>query len=471
MSARRDLIRAGEPARRSADGAPAPGPDRADGARKVTAVEARRDHAGQRVPDRLVVRTVRIDDPGDLIARLPRPAALAWIRHADGLAGWGESARVTIPAGEDRFTAGEKWLRELFDGAEVTDEVGVPGSGPIAFGSFTFDPTSDGSVVVVPRTVIGRRSGHAWLTTLSDGRDEDQPARPFFAPEQIRWHDGSLSAPQWQRAVATAVASIRAGELSKVVLARDLYAAATADIDARLLLARLAARYPDCYTFSCAGLVGATPDLLIRREGLEVSSLVLAGSTPRGASAGEDDALGAALLVSAKDVEEHAYAVADVRAALAPRCPELEIDQRPSLLRLANVQHLATWVHGKLAPAGRGGRPVSRAAPAEASQVPTALALAAALHPTAAVCGTPAPPAMDLIRELEGMDRGRYAGPVGWIDAQGNGEWGIALRCAELDGPRARLFAGCGIVADSDPAAELAEAQVKFRPVQEALKG
>jgi len=437
-------------------------------------VEAQHDQEGQGVPDRLVVRTVPIPDPGDLLARLPGATAVAWVRRGEGLAGWGEAARVTLPAGEDRFTAGEKWLRELFEGAEVTDELTVPGSGPVAFGSFTFDPASEGSVLVVPRTVVGRRSGRAWLTTISDGRPERAAQRPVLAPAEVRWHDGSLSAPHWQRAVAAAVARIRAGELRKVVLARDLYAAASADIDARLLLGRLAARYPDCYTFSCAGLAGATPELLIRREGLAVSSLALAGTTPRGATADEDAALGAALLASAKDVEEHAYAVADVRAALGPRCRELEVETGPALLPLANVQHLATWVRGTLATGGTRGTRGTGAAPDRAAQeqaAPSALALAAALHPTAAVCGTPAGPAMELIRELEGMDRGRYAGPVGWVDAQGNGEWGIALRCAELAGRQARLFAGCGIVADSDPAAELAEAQTKFRPVQEALEG
>jgi menaquinone-specific isochorismate synthase len=429
-------------------------------------VAIQHDRADQRVPDRLVVHSVPVSDPGDLIARLPAAAALAWVRHGDGLAGWGETARVVIPAGEDRFTAGEKWLRELFDGAEVTDEVDVPGSGPVAFGSFTFDPTSDGSVLVVPRTLIGRRSGRAWLTTFRDGQEEQEERQPFAVPAELRWHDGSLTAPQWQRAVAAAVASIRAGSLSKVVLARDLYAAAAVDIDARVLLDRLAARYPDCYTFSCAGLTGATPELLVRREGLKISSLVLAGTIPRGASPAEDAALGAALLTSAKDVEEHGYAVADVRATLAARCRGLEVDPRPSLLRLANVQHLATQVRGTLAPAGFGPDPA-----ADLGQLPSALALAAALHPTAAVCGAPASVAMELIRELEGMDRGRYTGPVGWVDAHGNGEWGIALRCAELDGPRARLFAGCGIVADSDPDAELTETQVKFRPMKEAIEG
>ena len=417
------------------------------------------------MPDRLVVRTVPVDDPGDLVACLPHARSVSWIRRGEGLAGWGEAARISIPAGEDRFTAGEKWLIELFEGAEVTDEVGLPGCGPIAFGSFTFDPTSDGSVLVVPAAVLGRAAGRSWLTTIGDRPTSPALAAPAPPPAGLRWHDGSLTAPQWQRAVSAAVTRIRAGDLSKVVLARDLYATASQDIDVRVLLARLAARYPDCWTFCCAGLVGATPELYIRRMGADVRSLVLAGTTPRGGSAAEDDALGAALLASAKDVEEHRYAVADVRAALAPLCDRLDIDEHPWLLRLANLQHLATGVTGRLA-----GSP--QAAPGAAlSEHASALALAAALHPTAAVCGTPAGAAMELIRELEGMDRGRYAGPVGWVDARGNGEWGIALRCAELDGPRARLFAGCGIVADSDPVAELAETQVKFRPIQDALEG
>ena len=403
-------------------------------------------------------------DWGDLLARLPHSGSVAWVRRGDGLAGWGEAARISIPAGEDRFTAGEKWLTEFFEGADVTDEVGLPGCGPVAFGSFTFDPTSDGSVLVVPSVIIGRGAGRSWLTTIGDRQVSQEPVRPTRAPADLRWHDGSLTAPQWERAVSSAVASIQAGDLRKVVLARDLYAVASDEIDARVLLARLAERYPDCWTFSCAGLVGATPELYIRREGAAVSSLVLAGTTRRGGSDAEDARLGAALLASAKDVEEHRYAVADVRKALSPFCDRLDIDAEPSLLRLANVQHLATHVTGRLAATqvpGTGGVLGEHA---------SSLALAAALHPTAAVGGTPSGTAMELIRELEGMDRGRYAAPVGWVDANGNGEWGIALRSAELDGRRARLFAGCGIVADSDPVAELAEAQNKFRAMQDALQ-
>jgi menaquinone-specific isochorismate synthase len=412
----------------------------------------------------LLIRTAAVEDPGELIGRLPQPGALAWVRRGEGLIGWGEAARVTLPAGEDRFTVAEKWLRSVLEGASTEDQVEVPGSGAVAFGSFTFDPASDGSVLVLPRVVLGRRNGRAWLTTIGEPADSGPPV-PVAAPGPVRWHDGSLTAPQWQRAVAAAVESIRAGRLRKAVLARDLYATAAQPLDVRALLHRLAGRYPDCYTFACGGMVGATPELLIRREGTEISALVLAGTTPRGGGAAEDEALGAALLASAKNTEEHAYAAIGVREALAPLCERLAADPRPFLLRLANVQHLATAVTGTLAPAkpsdpGPAGRPGS---------APSALAVAAALHPTAAVCGTPADAAMELIRELEGMDRGRYAGPVGWVDADGNGEWGIAMRCAEIDGPRARLFAGCGIVSGSDPAAELAEAQTKFRPMQDAL--
>ncbi len=416
----------------------------------------------------LTVRTVPVADPGDLAGQLPGQGALAWIHGGEGLIGWGEVARVTLPAGQDRFTAADKWLREALDGARIDDEVGAPGCGPVAFGSFTFDPASDGSVLVLPQLVLGRRGGQAWLTSISRRRST-RPTWPSSdpaaldrstppAPGEIRWHDGSRTAPEWERVVAAAVSRIRAGGLRKVVLARDLYASAAAPIDERLLLARLAARYPECYTFACAGLAGATPELLIKRQGCQVSSLVLAGTAPRGQDPAEDAALGAGLLASAKETEEHEYAAASVRDSLAPLCDQLTVAERPVLLKFANLQHLATTVDGTLSARDASGAGHS------------VLTLLNALHPSAAVCGTPTEAAMELIRELEGMDRGRYAGPVGWVDSAGNGEWGIALRCAEIDGPRARLFAGGGIVADSDPAAELAETVTKFRAMRFALE-
>jgi menaquinone-specific isochorismate synthase len=435
-------------------------------------------------PGGLTIRTVPIADPGDLLTGLPDAPVLSWVRQGRGLVGWGEVARVTLTAGEDRFTAGEKWLRTLFDDVTVDDRVQVPGTGPLAFGSFTFDPASDGSVLIVPRVIVGRDgTGTAWLTTVSDGREpagrqswpgaagpDGEPVPPTGIPSAstLRWHDGSLSAPEWAHAVELAVDRITSGAhdlgapdpgapdpgaLRKVVLARDVFAAATDTIDPRVVLQRLAARYPDCYTFAVADLVGATPELLIRRQGREVTALILGGTLPRGAQPREDQELGAALLASAKNTEEHEYAVDSIREVLAPLCTSLMIPSHPSLLKLANLHHLGTAVRGTLA----------------ADQ--SVLSLADAVHPPAAVCGTPAEVALELIRELEHMERGRYAGPVGWVDASGNGEFGIALRCAELAGSRARLFAGCGIVAGSDPVAEVAETEVKFLPMRQALEG
>ena len=426
---------------------------------------------------RLLVRTVAVPDPGDLLERIPRPDVVAWVHHGAGLAGWGEAVRVTLPAGEDRFTAGEKWLRSVFDAADVDDRVRVRGSGPVAFGTFTFDASSDGSVLIVPSVVLGRDGrGQAWLTSVSSvSRGDDPPIPPRswggYPPPQtplggdkspqapvapLRWKEGSLPGPRWEQAVAEAVAAIKAGSLHKVVLARDVFATAAAPIDARPLLQRLAGRYPDCFTFACDGMIGATPELLVSRAGREVSALVLGGTLPRGADPAEDLALGEELLASAKNHEEHAYAVVSIREALEPLCEKLEVDARPALLKFPNLQHLGTRVRGTLA---GHGTPKS------------VLALAAAVHPPAAVCGTPTGTALDLIRDLEHMDRERYAGPVGWVDAEGNGEWGIAIRCAQLSGRTARLFAGCGIVAGSEPAAEFAETLVKLQPMRGALEG
>jgi len=409
--------------------------------------------------ERLLVRSTSVPDPGEGFCReIPVPEALAWVRQGAGLVGWGEAARVTLPAGADRFADGEKWLRELIEGAQVDDEVRRRGSGLVAFGSFTFDDASDGSVLIVPRAILGRDgTGNAWLTTITpDGETPWRPA-PFDPPEPpdiVSWHDGAMSAPEWEQAVGEAVRRIKhSSSLRKVVLARDLYATANRPIDARALLGRLADRYPGCYTFACAGLVGATPELLISRDGWRVSSLVLAGTTPRGATPAEDSELATALLGSAKENEEHQYAAASLEQALAPLCQAMYVAPHPALIRLPNLQHLGTRVRGTLTSIDR-----------------SALGLAAAVHPTAAVGGTPTDAAVELIRELESMDRERYAGPVGWVDADGNGEWGIALRCAQLDGTRARLVAGCGIVAGSDPAAELAETITKFRPMRTALE-
>ncbi|MFI6993272.1 isochorismate synthase MenF [Nonomuraea wenchangensis] len=398
----------------------------------------------------LPVRTTPVGDPGDLLASLPRSSPYAWIRNGEGIVGWGEAARVAVPPGSDRFAWAREWLAGVLGGAGLPG-AGGPGTGPVAFGSFTFDEDAPGSVLVVPQAVLARRDGRAWLTTIGDAPLET--VTPVLDPGRISYGDGSLTAPEWEHVVARAAARIRDGELEKVVLARDLVATAERAIDVRLLLSRLAGRYPECYTFSVAGLVGATPELLIRRTGQEIESLVLAGTTARGTGPADDLARGAALLASAKDRHEHECAIASVRTALGPLCSSLETPDEPELLVLPNVQHLASHVTGRLADGA------------------SVLDVVAAMHPTAAVGGTPTDLASKVIRELEGMDRAGYAGPVGWIDANGDGEWGIALRSGLVRGRRARLFAGCGIMGDSDPAAELAEAQAKFRVMQYALEG
>jgi menaquinone-specific isochorismate synthase len=364
---------------------------------------------------------------------------------------------VALPSGADRFAAAEKWLGDLASSARTDDEVRRRGSGLVAFGAFAFDDAAEGSVLIVPRAVLGRDgTGNAWLTTITpDGESPwaPGPVEAPVAPGGIRWSDGALAGPQWQQVVAEAVRRIRAsGALRKVALARDVYAAADRPIDPRVLLRRLAARYPGCYSFAVDGLVGATPELLISKNGWRVDSLVLAGTKPRGATPAQDAELAAALRGSPKENEEHDYAVDSLKQTLGPLCEAMYVAPRPDLIRLPNVQHLGTRVRGTLA--------------AQRS----AIALAAAVHPTAAVGGTPTGVAVEVIRELESMDRARYAGPVGWVDADGNGEWGIALRSAQLDGSSARLFAGCGIVAGSDPVAELAETESKLRPMREALE-
>jgi menaquinone-specific isochorismate synthase len=405
------------------------------------------------------VTTVRTEGAAGLLDRLPAEGAVSWVRRGEGLVGWGEAARLEV-SGPRALDEAAAWWTDWTDGVDTDDELGVAGSGPVLFASIAFDPRTGTSVFVVPEVVLGRRDGVEWLTTVGDvdPRDVLLPEATDDGPApRLRYADGSLDPATWCAAVATAVERISAGELAKVVLARDLLVSADVPLDPRRLLRRLAARFPDCWTFSVDGLLGATPELLLRRSGRQLSARVLAGTAPRGAGA-DDDRLAAQLIGSAKDRAEHALAVDSLVQALEPFCATLDAPAEPDLLTLANVRHLASDVTGTQRRTGARGRA-------------GLLELVDAVHPTAAVCGTPTPDAAAVISELEGMDRGRYAGPVGWLDARGDGEFGLALRCAELVGDDgARLFAGCGIVAGSDPAAELAETQAKFAAFQAALE-
>jgi len=375
-----------------------------------------------------------------------------WLAPDVELAGWGSAAQLT-PDDEATRAAAAGALTRRF--ATIVSERDLPG--PVAFASLTFDPAAVGSVLVIPRTVVRRRDGRAWLTVVggrpvadADLRLPDPPPPPR-ASQRVRYAGASAAEIAWLDAVDRAVRRIRAGDVEKVVLARDRLVYSDQPFDLGALALRLRERFPDCFTFRVAGLVGASPELLIRRAGDRVRSLVLAGTARRGVDDTEDRRIGDDLLASAKDLAEHRPAVVSVRATLEPLTARLDVEDSPHLLRLANVQHLATSVMGTLA------SPVD------------ALALAQRLHPTAAVGGTPTARALELISELETIDRGRYAGPVGWVDAAGDGELAIALRCAQIDGTRARLFAGAGIVGDSLPESELEETRLKLRAMQSAF--
>ncbi|MFW5468504.1 isochorismate synthase [Knoellia sp. CPCC 206435] len=411
----------------------------------------------------LVTRTVPLSpaDGAALLAFLPATTArdtTSWVRRGDGLVGWGRTASVSA-GGPDRFEVLESWWRSVAGSAVVRDEVDLPGTGPVAFGSVSYAAESPaGATLVVPEVVVGRRGERWWVTTTStDGLPvvaEPVSGSPVEAPGDVTFADGSLSPTEFAGAVGEAVRRIQAGTLDKVVLARDLDVRSAEPIDVRWLLARLAESYGSTWVFAVDGLVGATPEMLVRREKGLVTSRVLAGTIRRTGDDEHDLALAASLARSSKDLEEHEYAVRSVADALAPHCSSMNVPEAPFVLHLSNVMHLATDVAGVL------------------TDATSSLALAASLHPSAAVCGTPTAAADVLLRELEHMDRGRYAGPVGWMDASGDGEWGIALRCGAVspdDDHAMSLYAGCGIVAGSVPEAEVAESDAKLIPMRDAL--
>lgn len=424
-------------------------------------------------PPRLQVETRIIDDPGSLVALLSPQNPLGFLRAGEGLIGIGEALRMEFSGAERLRDAATAW-RSVASDATVADPVRVPGSGLIAFGSFAFSAASPAtSALVVPTTLIGRRNGMAWITVCrvagsqaedsqadgsqADGSQADgsqvtgSAAEPLASTVTASFLPGWMSENGYVEAVRGALGRIAAGEVRKIVLARDLVAAIDPRADLRVPISRLAESYPDTFTFAVDGLIGSSPETLVRAERGTISARVLAGSTARGADAMSDASAAATLAASRKDVAEHAFAIASVMAALRPRTSALSASVHPFALRLPNLWHLASDVTGALADGS------------------SALDLVAALHPTAAVGGEPTDVALEAIADLESFDRGRYAGPVGWVDGNGDGEWAIALRCAEVSGSEVRAYAGAGIVGGSDPHRELAETALKFRPIVEAF--
>lgn len=428
-------------------------------------------------PPRLVAETREIDPIDDLISYADPHSPLAWLRRGDGIVGLGHqvagfeaggSAAADLPgaAGAD-LDAASVW-RAVCEGAEIDDPVGLPGTGLVAFGALAFDRRSSASSrLIVPEAIVGRRDGRSWLTTVRS--TASQASAPVVTPVPYGpyWSatlgPGALDPAGYQDAVRAGIAAITAGRVQKVVLARDLIGTIPAGSDLRRLVRALSTGYPDTWTFAVDGLIGASPETLVTVARGTVTARVLAGTMARGADAGDDAHVSDALSHSQKDRDEHRFAVQSVLEALAPHVTDVRADAEPFLLELPNLWHLATDVAADLADHA------------------SSLDLVAALHPTAAVAGTPTDAAIELIREIEPFDRRRYAGPVGWVDAAGNGEWAIALRCAQIGEEPARRYAeysdtirviahaGAGIVAASDPESELLETRVKFRPIVDAL--
>lgn len=397
------------------------------------------------------VHSFAVDGPLPLHDHRP---SLVWLSPTVSLVGWGAALRIDAGVGPGRFQRVDTAFREWCERVEIADDVGLAGSGPIGFTSFTFDPRSAGSTLIVPEVSFGIVDEVTFVTTV-DGAEYCRFLHPAGTaespPDRPRYAGASIPDVMWLEAVAEACQRIEAEQVEKVVLARDYAVWSKRPFDSRQVLTKLHRRFPDCYTFLVDGLVGASPELLVRRNGSTVEAIPLAGSIGRSDDPDRDELLGKELISSDKNRREHEMAAVSVSQVLEQVCERLVGNAEPYLLRLANVQHLATRFRGTL------------------RDSPSVLDLAGLLHPTAAVGGTPTDGALATIDELEGMDRGRYAGPVGWLDRHGDGEFAVALRCAELSGARARLFAGAGIVRGSLPEAELEETRLKLEAMLTAL--
>lgn len=399
------------------------------------------------------VTTSRIGEHLPLLDLLNNDAPLSWVRNGEGLVGWGVHATTTV-SGKDRFEKARQWWHHQLETFAVDNSVHGSGTGPVLFTSFSFDRNEE-SVLVIPKVIVGQKGSQSWITWIGD---EPQPVLPEFPAQYSQgaftFGGGSISTTAWKERVAEAIKRVDSSQVDKVVLARDLVATSTQAIQTIPILKKLAAEYPATWTFAVDGLVGATPELLLRLSRGMVTSRVLAGTIPKTGNDEKDLALAASLARSSKDLEEHEYAVRSVAEALEPFCSSTNVPESPFVLHLANVMHLATDVTGALI---------------ESKQRVDAFSLLQSLHPSAAVCGTPRNIAFDIITEVEGMNRGRYAGPVGWIDASGDGELGIALRSGQITDRKIRIFAGCGIVAGSNPEKELEESSAKMIAMRSAL--
>lgn len=405
---------------------------------------------------RVITREIATPEGFDLTKHFPEDA-MVFIRGGAGIVGFGEVARFET-SGPDRISELAGVWKEQVALAEVTDPLRIQCTGLVAFGSVTFAPNSTiNSLLVVPRLVLGTRDGRSWITELVPEGEEPLDASfltkdaNYRVNEKLKFIDGAMSAEHFVSQATSAIEKIRAGKIQKVVLARDIVAQLPDGFDLRSALRTLALRYPSCWIYSVAGNFGASPELLVRVSHGQVSARVLAGTAARGDTPELDQQIASSLLVSEKNLQEHRFAVDSMVQELSPFCTTVDTDESPFSLALPDLWHLASDVYGKL------------------KKNLSVLDLAAFLHPTAAVAGTTRRAAQELISELEPFDRGGYAGPVGWIGADGDGEWAIAIRGAFIEDTVVTAYAGCGLVSESDPIDELAETELKFAPIRNAL--
>lgn len=395
-------------------------------------------------------------DPISLGAR----SGLFWARQGFAVAGVGSAARIPLIRPNGAVEA-QTQLAAL----EGQDDIRQPGTGAFAFAVLPFDPTEPGELIV-PEIVIGTSSeGTKWITVAHHRNKEPDFEAAIVRAVTLRHLKPtgiqpttmtvkSVHTPEYWRdqVVSEAVRRINAGEVRKVVLARELTVTADQPFNTVDVIERLRQSFSAAILFAVDGFIGASPELLVSRLREIVRAHPLAGTAPRSSDPVIDQRLAAELHTSTKNRHEHRITIDWLLDTLLPFCSYVDAEPEPSIVTLANVHHLGTLVEGVLS-----------------NPAPSVLELVAALHPTPAVAGDPQGVAIDMIHEIEGMDRGRYAGATGWVDGAGNGAFAVNVRVAQVSGSTANVYAGCGIVGDSDPAAELAETRTKFQAILGAL--
>jgi menaquinone-specific isochorismate synthase len=403
----------------------------------------------------LVARTIELATEVDL-ASVAGQHGVLWQTAGTGMAGRGVAARVRVAPGQ--------MLSAAADVHELLSEIDADGPyPPVAVGALPFSPSVEGQLIVPEVLVRRERDGTTSLTITGSDHDPDAAVRVSkWAGEESQLSDDArpiefvvrsvTDVRRWTEQVADAARAVSSGRLDKVVLAREVAVTANRTIAVAEVVRRLGIAYPSCMVFAADGFVGASPELLVARDGERVRSQPLAGTAQRRGTPSADLDAQSSLLSSTKERGEHRVVVDAVAKTLARFCHALDVPDAPSLVPMGIVAHLGSAIEGRLV-----------------DPCPSALELASALHPTPAVAGTPTDAALAHIAAVEGVDRGRYAGPVGWVDAAGDGEWAVGIRSAELAGNNARLLAGAGIVGGSVAEAELAETELKLQAMLNAI--